>query len=150
MTLSAIQSRIQSLISALPLLAGKPVLVEDKGNLAADVEQALAAMALCIVVAPSAGQAKSNQLRGRAASDEDFEIVIHRGMGDDPNSVTTVAVLQAIVPLLHGAPVDPDAPGSTSFAFKRHEMRENADGTFARVIIFSLAHTWPSPPTSSS
>ncbi len=146
--LSALQNRLRDLIKAVPSLAGVPVIVEDKGNIAADVEAALATLSLCIVVAPSSGQAKSGQLRGRAASDEDFEIVIHRGLAE--GTLTTVAVLEILVPLIDSAACDPAARVGNAFAFKRHELRENSDGSFARVLTVSCPHTWQTPPAPTS
>jgi hypothetical protein len=142
-----LQNRLHDLIAAAPLLAGYPVLVEDKGNLANEVENALTTQSLAIVVCSSSGQAKAGQLRGRALSSEEFEIVIHRGLLDDPNGLTTVAVINTLVPLIHGAPADPACPAASLFAFKRHDLRENPDGSFARVLIVGVDFTW-SPPFS--
>lgn len=139
--LSALQTRLRDLIAAIPDLAGVPVLTEDKGNLATEVENALATQALALVVAPCAGVAKANQARGRAASDEEFEVVIHRGLFEGASAPTTVAVLDALVPAIHGAPSAADRPAA-DFVFKRHDLRENADGTFARVVVFTVPHTW--------
>jgi hypothetical protein len=147
--LQALQNHLCDLIASAPLLAGYPVLVEDKGNLASEVENALQAQSLAIVVMPSSGQAKGQQLRGRALSEEEFEIIIHRGLLDDPNGLTTVAVIDTIVPLIQGAAADPGATRSSLFTFKRHELRENTDGSFARVLIVSADFTW-SPAFSAA
>jgi hypothetical protein len=149
--LQKLQNRLRDLIAAAPLLAGYPVLVEDKGNLASEVENALAIQSMAIVVMPSSGQAKTPQLRGRALSEEEFEIVIHRGLLDDPNGLTTVAIMDTIVPLIQGAATDPDAARSSLFSFKRHDLRENTDGSFARVLIVVTEFTWaPAFSTTNS
>jgi hypothetical protein len=140
--LQAIQNRLRDLIASAPVLAGYPVLVEDKGNLASEVENALQTQSLAIVVMPSSGQSKGQQLRGRALSEEEFEVVVHRGLLDDPQGLTTVAVIDTIVPLIHGAPTDPTIQKSSLFTFKRHELRENTDGSFCRVLIVATDFTW--------
>jgi hypothetical protein len=147
--LQKLQTRLQTLIASAPILAGYPVLVEDKGNLASEVENVLATQSMAIVVMPSSGQAKGQQLRGRALSEEEFEIVIHRGLLDDPNGLTTVAIVDTLVPLIQGAAADPDAQKSSLFVFKRHDLRENTDGSFARVLIVSTDFTW-SPALSTT
>jgi len=147
--LQKLQTRLQTLIASSPILFGYPVLVEDKGNLASEVENALQEQSLAIVVMPSSGQAKSPQLRGRALSEEEFEIVIHRGLIDAPAGLTTVAIMDTLVPLIHGAPTDPDAQKSSLFVFKRHDLRENTDGSFARVLIVGTDFTW-SPAFSTA
>jgi len=149
--LQQLQNRLHDLIAAIPALAGYRVLVEDKGNLASEVENALAEQSLAIVVMPSSGQAKTGQLRGRALSTEEFEIVIHRGLTDDPAGLTTVAVVDMLVPTIHGASTDPSVTQAALFAFKRHDLRENTDGSFARVLIVGVDFTWSPPfsPTNS-
>lgn len=145
--LTKLQNRLKDLIAAAPILGGYPVLTEDKGNLASEVENALQTQSLAIVVAPSSGQARASQLRGRALSDEEFEVVVHRGLLDDPKGLTTVLIVDTLVPLIQGAPADPDMTRSALFAFKRHELRENPDGSFARVIIFTTEFTWSGTPS---
>ena len=148
--LQQLQTRLQTIIAAAPLLAGRPVLVEDKGNLTIEVENALATQALAIVVAASSGQAKAGQLRGRPGSDEEFEVVIHRGLLDDAAGLTTIAVLDTLCPLLCSSLCDPNNPAAGLFAFKRHDLRENSDGSFCRVLVVTCPHTWEIPPPASS
>ena len=140
MTLTALQSRLQALVAAAPLLTGRPVLIEDKGNLVSDLETALATVALAVVVAPESGQAKDGNPRGRAAWEETLEVAIHRGLMADEAAPSTVAVLDELRQLLHGAPIVADQSVRGTFRCLRHELRENGDGTYCRVLRVGLDH----------
>lgn len=146
MTLSGLQTRLKVLVDAEPLLAGKKVLIEDKNNLTSQLETALATLALCVVIAPKSGTANATQAKGVGAanSDEQFEIVIHRSLIESNATASTVEVLDALVPRLHGAQIDAAAnAASARFRFLGHELRELGDGSYARVISIGTAHLWP-------
>lgn len=114
------------------------MLIEEKGNLVSDLEVALDGAALAVVVSPESGQAKDNNPRGRAAWDERLEVVIHRGPLADAGAPSTVVVLDQLRELLHGAPIVADQSVRGSFRCVRHELRENGDGTYARVLLVAL------------
>lgn len=137
MTLADLQTRLQELVAAEPLLANRPVLVEDKNNLVAQVEQALAEQSLCVVIAPAAGDVKEGALAGRAAWVESLEIAIHRGLLDTDGTPSTVAVFDALRLRLHGADISATRSIRGIFACRRHELRENGDGTYVRVLTVS-------------
>ncbi len=140
MKLTDLQTRLQALVAAAPLLEGRPVLIEDKGNLVSDLETALGTSALAVVVAPASGQAKDGNPRGRSAWDETLEVVIHRGPLTDPASPGTVEILDQLRELLHGAPIVADLSVRGTFRCVRHDLRENGDGTYARVLVVGLDH----------
>ncbi len=140
MSLVALQSRLKVLVAAEPLLDGRPVLIEEKGNLVNDVETALAETALAVVIAPARGQAAAEQAKTAINSDETFEVVIHRGALADAESPSTVAVLDALRLRLHGALVAADAPTSgRRFRYLGHELRELGDGAYARALNLGVA-----------
>ena len=132
--LTELQSRLQVLVQAEPLLVGRPVLVEDKGNLVSELETALAEQSLAVVIAPVSGDVQAGALPRRAAWVESFEVVIHRGLVDGADVPSTVAVLDALRDRLNGAPIDATKAIGPVFATTRHELRENGDGTYARVL----------------
>lgn len=138
--LSALKLRLQTLVAAAPLLAGRPVLVEDKGNLVAQVEAALQTQSLAVVIALASGQAKDGAPRRRALWTETFEIVIHRGLLDADDVPATDDVLDQLRALLHGAPLDPANPAAGAFACTRHDLRDGGDGTYARVLHVTIDH----------
>ena len=150
MTLTALQSRLHDLVVTAPLLSGRPVLIEDKGNLVAELEATLATQSLAVVVALSSGETKEGALPRRAAWNETFEVVVHRGQLDSDEVPSTTAVLDQLVPLLHGAAVDPEAEAEGKFACRRHELRESGDGAYCRVLTVLVTHTRSSSPNSSS
>jgi hypothetical protein len=150
MTLTALQSRLHDLVVTAPLLSGRPVLTEDKGNLVADLEAALQTQSLAVVVALSSGEIKEGSLPRRGAWDETFEIVVHRGLLDAESVPSTPAVLDELIPLLHGAAVDAQSEAAGKFACRRHELRESGDGAYCRVLTVRVTHTRLSSPPSSS
>ncbi len=129
-----LQNRLKALVQEEPLLAGRPILVEDKGNLVSDVETALETQSLAVVIAAASGEAKDGSLQKRTAWRESLEIVIHRGLIDGADVPSTAAVLDALRGRLNGAKVDPLKPVGESFTVTRHELRENGDATYARVL----------------
>lgn len=141
MTLSDLQSRLRTLVAASPLLVGRPVLVEDQGNLVSELEVALSTQSLAVTIASSSGIMQSGSMRGRGAWDETFEIVIHRGMLDAADVPSTLAVLEDLRARLHGAPADPQARLTAAFACARHDLREGGDGTYARVLNVTTENT---------
>lgn len=140
MTLADLKSRLAALVQASPLLAGRPVLIEEKGNLVSQVEAALQTQSLCVVIALASGQAKAGALRGRAAWDETFEVVVHRGLLDAADVPASDAVLDDLRSRLHGAPLDPSDRHAGAFACSRHDLRDGGDGTYARVLAVTLDH----------
>lgn len=143
MTLTALQSRLRALVAACPLLEGRPVLIEDKGNLVSDLETALATTALAVVVAPASGTAKEPPARGRNVWSETLEVVVHRGPLADETAPTTVAVLDELRSAIHGALVDPTRAVLSVFACTRHDLRENGDGTYARALTVAIDNALP-------
>lgn len=138
MSLSALQSRLQSLVQAAPLLAGRPVLVEDKGNLVNEVEIALQTQALAVVVASASGEVHDGALPRRTAWRELLEIAVHRGILDADDVPSTIAVVDELRGLIHGAHLDPANATSQRFACTRHELREAGDGTYVRVLTIAI------------
>lgn len=134
MTLTELQNRLETLVKSAPLLNGRPVLIEDKGNLVSQVETALQTQSLAAVIALAAGETNSSALRGRAAWKETFEVVIHRGLLDAEDVPATLAVLDQLRLLLHGAQLDAATPTKGFFACTRHDLRDGGDGTYARVL----------------
>ena len=145
MSLSLLQSRLQSLVQGAPLLAGRPVLIEDKGNLVNEVEIALQTQALAVVVAPVSGEVHDGPLPRRAAWRELLEISVHRGVLDAPGTPSTLAVVDQLRGLLHGAHVDPANPASPRFACSRHELREAGDGTYVRLLTLTVLDPFSAP-----
>ncbi|MBS0632015.1 MAG: hypothetical protein JSS11_08890 [Verrucomicrobia bacterium] len=152
MTLADLQNRLRDLVAAEPLLAGRPVLIEDKQNLISAIETALAETSLCVVIAPVSGQAKvstqpqaSSVLPRRAAVGEILEISLFRGLIDAADVPSTVAVLDALRARLHGAPLTADQSYRGTFAFVSHNLRDQEDGTYVRVLTFAATVTI-SPP----
>lgn len=141
MTLTALQSRLQTIVAAASLLAGRPVLVEDKGNLVSELETSLETQSLAVVIALASGSVKSGSLPRRAAWDETFEVVIHRGALDGVDVPSTIAVLDELRGLLHGAHVVANDPQSAKFACTRHDLREGGDSTYARVLNVGIENT---------
>jgi hypothetical protein len=147
MTLTAIQSRLYALVAAIPLLKGEstekgyPVLIEDKGNLVADLEQALETQSLAVVVALQSGECKGDSLAHRVTWAETFEIVIHRGPLEGDDVPSTLEVLEEITPVVHAAPIDADNPHAGSFECRRHELRESGDGGYCRVLTVGLSRS---------
>jgi hypothetical protein len=141
--IQALQLRLQAIVAAAPILAGRPVLTEDKGNLVNEVETALETQSIAVVVASANGNSVPNQARKTALFEEDIEVIIHRGALDDPSGLTTAAVLDALIPLIHGKPISATAtPTVQCFRAKRHELRENGDGTYVRVLTVGVTHEW--------
>ncbi len=141
--LTQLQTRLRDLVAAEPLLAGRPVLIEDKGNLTFELEAALQTQSLAVIVAPVSGQAKSGQTSIKAHSEEAFEVVIHRGLLDGEDVPSTVEVLDALIARLHGALLDAAAPKpGRRFAYAGHQLRENGDGSYARVLALSVDNLW--------
>jgi hypothetical protein len=120
------------------LLANRPVLSEDKGNLVNEVEVALQTQALAVVVAPVAGEVKEGALPRRAAWRELLEVAVHRGVLDGADTPSTIAVIDELRGLVHGAHVDPASETSQRFACVRHELRETGDGTYVRVLTIAV------------
>lgn len=138
MTYSALKSRLQALVQAAPLLEGRPVLLEDKGNLVSQVETALQTQSLAVVIALASGQAKDGALKTRATWSETFEVVIHRGLLDGDDVPATDAVLDDLRARLHGEQADPANRHAGTFACIRHDLRDGGDGTYARVLTVSI------------
>lgn len=137
MALAAILTRAKSLVEAIPLLAGVPVLVEDKNNLVKMVEETLATQSLALVVGSASGSATAGQSRTVSQADEVIEIVIHRGLLDADTVPSTVQVYDALRPALHGKTILAGGqPGTPAFKFLGQELRELGDGTYARVVRF--------------
>lgn len=141
MTLTALQSRLRDLAAGRPLLSGRPVLVEEKGNLVSDLEIALQTQALAVVVAPVSGANADNPPRGRGTWNESLEVVVHRGPLTDPDAPSTVAVIDDLREALHGAGVTDDGSVRGLFRTVRHDLRENGDGTYARVLVIAVEHS---------
>jgi hypothetical protein len=146
MTLAALKARLQDLVSASPLLAGRPVLLEDKGNLVSELETVLQTQSLAVVIALASGQVKDGALRRRALWVETFEVVIHRGPLDGADVPATDTVLEDLRARLHGAPLDPAGPGEGAFACVRHDLRDGGDGTYARVLTVAIESSISSHP----
>ncbi len=136
--LTLLQSRLQTIVQSSTLLASRPVLIEDKGNLVNEVEVALQTQALAVVVAPASGDVKEGALPRRAAWHELFEVAVHRGVLDGDEVPSTVAVIDELRGLIHGAHVNPANGSSQRFACTRHELRENGDGTYVRVLTVAV------------
>lgn len=136
--LEQLQNRLKALVQEEPLLAGRPVLVEDKNNLVSVVETALDTQSLAVVIASASGNAKDGPLPRRSAWTESFDVVIHRGLVDAANVPSTAAVLDALRDRLNGAQVNPEAPSKNAFRCTRHELRENGDGTYARALTVAV------------
>lgn len=149
MTLSDLQARLVFLVSASSLLKDRPVLVEDKGNLVAEVEAALETQSLAVVVALASGQLASLPTPRRAAWQDAFEVVIHRGLLDGDDVPSTAAVLVDLRQRLHGAPLDAANPSRGLFSCIRHDLRDGGDGTYARVLLVA-ANLAPSFATANS
>lgn len=142
--LTTLQSRLREIVAAEPLLTGRPVLIEDKNNLVAIVEAALAVNSLAVVVSPVSGTASDSQPRASINSVETFEVVIHRSPIDAPDTPSTVEVLQALRKRIQGAPVNPAhpaAPASVAFRYVSHQLRELGDGNYARALIVAANDT---------
>lgn len=157
MTLAALQSRLQALVAAEPLLAGRPVFIEDKQNLVSVIGAALAETSLCVAIAPASGAASeaaapqrvsSGTLPRRAASGEVLEIAIYRGLIDAPEVPSTVVVLDALRSRLHGALIDASNPRGGRFAYVRHDLRDQGDGVYVRVLQVAATVTI-APPTDT-
>ena len=145
--LAELQTRLQQIVASAPILAGRPIKTEDKGNLVSEVENALVMHAICVVVAPANGNAKPGQAKGNAYFEEDLEVTIHRGLLEDEHGLSTVAIVDVLIPLIHGAPIVANHPAPHAaqlFRAKGHRLIENGDGTFARVITVSIDHQWGS------
>lgn len=138
MSLVSLQSRLKSIVLEEPLLAGVPVLIEEKGNLSSDLENALAATAVVVVIAPSRGQAKAEQAVSSLNSDESLEVDIHRGPLSDANAPSSVALLDALRVRIHGQFVNPAVPVGRRFRYLTHDLREFGDGTFVRVLMIGV------------
>jgi len=143
--LADLQTRLQQIVASAPILANRPIKTEDKGNLVNEVENALAMHSICVVVAPANGNAKPGQAKLNAFFEEDLEVTIHRGLLDDPAGLSTVAIVDVLIPLIHGQPIIANHPAPHTaqlFRVKGHRLIENGDGTFARVITVSIDHQW--------
>lgn len=157
MTLSDLQIRLQALVAAEPLLAGRPVFIEDKQNLVSVIEAALAETSLCVAIAPVSGGATestapqrvaSGALPRRAAIGELVEIAIYRGLIDAADVPSSVVVLDALRARLHGALLDAANPGAGRFTFVRHDLRDLGDGVYVRILQVSGTITI-SPPADA-
>ena len=146
MTLADLQSRLKAIVATSTLLAGRPVLLEDKGNLVAEVETALQTQSLAVVVALAYGQAKDGSLRQRAVWTETFEVVIHRGLLDGVDVPASLAVLDDLRRLIQGAPINPDDVRDGVFLCIRHDLRDGGDGTYARVLSVAIEQPISSNP----
>jgi hypothetical protein len=138
MDLPALQNRLRDLVAEEPLLAGRPVLIEDHHNLVAIVEATLATQSLCAVISPVSGSAQDAQPRRQIHSAETFEIVIHRGVVDAPDTPSTVAVLAALRARVHGAlltPAHPAPAAAPCWRYVSHQLRELGDGAYARALV---------------
>jgi len=142
MDIATLQTRLVALISASPLLDGRPVLVEDKGNLVNQVELALQTNSLAVVVALASGELAATA-SSRAAWSDTFDVVIHRGLLDQDDVPSTAALLEDLRARIHAAPIDPAAPRGHAFAALRHDLRDGGDGTYARVLLISARSTSP-------
>lgn len=140
MTTSLIQDRLKALVTASTFLEGRPILLEDKGNLVSQVETALQTQSLAVTIALSGGSNKS-KARSRAAWDESFEVVIHRGLLDGVDVPATNDVLDDIRMRVEGAPIDAAVRLCEQFTCTRHDLREGGDGTYARVLLVSVVNT---------
>lgn len=140
MTLADLQTRLVALVRESPLLKDRPVLIEDKGNLVAEVENALEVQSLAVVVALSSGQLYSSQVPERKRWEDTFEVVIHRGLLDQSDVPSTAAVLEDLRGRLHHAPLSVALPYGPFFTCIRHDLRDGGDGTYARVLLISAAH----------
>lgn len=131
--LTELQYRIREIVLSEPLLEGRPVLVEDKNNLVAELEAALQTQSLAVVIAAASGDLKDTSLQKRGAWTERIEIAIHRGLLDAEDVPSTCAVLDALRERIHGAPL---VTGKMQGFFRtpRHELREGGDGTYVRVL----------------
>jgi len=138
MKLAAVQTRLETLAQGSPLLKDRPVLVEDKGNLVNELETALETQSLAVVVALSGGQARDGSTRTRTASDEKFELVIHRGQLDGVDVPSTLDVLEDLIERIHGTEVIADKPAAGFFQYVRHDLRDTGDGAYARVVEFTI------------
>lgn len=135
MTLSDLQTRLVALVSASTLLTGRPVLIEDKGNLVSEVEAALDSSSLAVVIALASGEMPTPPTPRRAAWQDVFEVVIHRGLLDGADVPSTATVLADLRERLHGAPLNPDEAFRGLFSCLRHDLRDGGDGTYARVLL---------------
>lgn len=140
MTTSQIQDRLKELVTASLLLEGRPILLEDKGNLVSQIETALQTQSLAVTIALSGGSNKARAQK-RAAWDETFEVVIHRGLLDGVDVPATNDVLDDLRMRLEGSPVNPAARVCEQFTCTRHDLREGGDGTYARVLLVTVVNT---------
>ena len=149
MTLADIQTRVQSLIKADFVLGSLPVLLEDKETLANEVENVLATQAMCIVIAPAAGDACEAAWKSATADfNDELDVVIHRGLISDGAGLTTVDVLDRLLPLLHGVPASDNPPPRTGwpvFRCTKHRLVEQQDGTMSRVLTVAVQHRFSAP-----
>lgn len=157
MTLAALQLRLQALVAAEPLLTSRLVLIEDRQNLISAIETTLAETSLCVVIAPVSGSAKestqpqhmaSSTLPRRTAVVEMFEISLFRGLIDAADVPSTVAVLDALIARLHGAALTADESYRGWFTFVGHNLRDQGDGSYVRVLTVGATRTI-SPPAGA-
>lgn len=140
MTLEDIQARLVALVQTCELLTGRPVLAEAKDNLVNQIEVALQTQSLAVTIAAESGQTRDGAPPGREAWEEQFEIVVHRGLVDAGNVPSTAAVIDALRDLIKGASSDPTKAGGLKFRCKRHELRDAGDGTYCRVLTVGLSN----------
>lgn len=139
MSLAALQERLRDLVAAEPLLADRPILLEDKGNLVYEVEDALATQALAVVISPAKGAARPTQSATQAHSEEHIDVIVYRGPLAEAEAPSTVALRDALLPRLHGAFVAPAGPGvGRRFSYVGHELRDLGDGAYARALTFRV------------
>lgn len=76
MSLAAIQLQIQSILRADPLFAGIPLVCIDKGDVAARIDEALAASGTAILIAPPSARFTANSGTGPVSADGGMRIVV--------------------------------------------------------------------------
>lgn len=146
MDLAAIQTRLSDLVKASTLLTDRPVLIEDKGNLVAELEAALAVQSLAVVVALSGGKAKDNAQPKREIWVENFEVVIHRGALDGVDVPSTLSVLLDLRKRVHGAGLHATDRAQGTFTCTQHDLRDGGDGSYCRVLTVTVNTTVTSTP----
>ena len=149
MILSAMQAQAEAILKGNAAFAGCPVVVVDKGDTAARIDEALSAFGTAILIAPPSARFTANGGQGPVSTDGGVRMIVQviepPGMGRPAGTPSALDLAETAGWLLHSAN-HPERADFTPLGLEELAAQPDPDTLIVQLVLVATASL--SPPAT--
>ncbi len=151
MILSAMQRQAAEILQGDSAFAGCPIVVVDKGGIAALIDEALAAAGTAILIAPPSARFTANGGQGPVSTDGGVRMIVQviepPGVGRPAGLMSALDLAETAGRLLHSAN-HPDRSDSVPLGLEELAAQPDPDTLIVQLVLVATASL--SPPATQT